>query len=439
MHLVVVSHKPCWPDADSASGYATDGGFPFQMQALAQLFERTTLLVTERSTPAPTGLTPLQATSSQHDGPEQSGGKYSLDVHALPEPPGLGLRRKLALLLWLPRHLPALWRTLRRADVVHAAVPGDLGTLGLLIALVQRKRVFVRHCGTWGNRATTADRFLAWLLPRIAEPHPAYPKRVVLATGGPAPQAPQDPPQAAGKAGHDDVHWIFSTSLRQAQLAELTPAPPWTPGQTLRLVFAGRLSAGKNVDAGIRAVQRLRAHLPLRLDIFGAGPHRDQLATLIEQLSRDEPDFADAVTLHGNRPHAELLQQLCRGHLFVFPTRVAEGFPKAVLEALACGLPVLAPAVSVLPHLLEPPDADPAGVVLPAATADAVADAVLDLTADPERLARLAATARHRAENYTLERWRDTIGEHLRAAWQLPLRIPSSSSSASTLRSTESP
>ncbi len=420
--LAVVSHKPCWPDTGSPTGFATDGGFPFQMTALAQLFEHTTLLVTRRTTPAPASLTPLQATAGS-----------SLEVRAVPEPPGLGWRRKLALLLWLPRHLPTLWRTLWRADVVHAAVPGDLGTVGLLLALVQRKHLFVRHCGTWGNRTTIADRFLGWLLPRIAEPHPAYPRRVVLATGGGT-----RPPQTAGQPGHADVQWIFSTSLRRAQLAALMPAAGWKPGQELRLIFAGRLSAGKNVDACIQALFELRRHLPARLEVFGDGAHRTALEAQILQLSERDPDFADAVTLHGNRPHAELLQRLCESHLFLFPTRVAEGFPKAVLEALACGLPVLAPAVSVLPHLLQPPGADPAGVVLPAATADAVADAVLELTADPERLARLACTARQRAENYTLECWRDTIGEHLRAAWQLPQASSSSPSSASPSRSTES-
>jgi len=37
MRLAVCSHKPCWPSSASPSGYATDGGFAFQMDALSQL------------------------------------------------------------------------------------------------------------------------------------------------------------------------------------------------------------------------------------------------------------------------------------------------------------------------------------------------------------------------------------------------------------------
>src|SRR5688572_27265163 len=45
MKLLVVSHKPCWPSDRSASGYATDGGLPFQMRAITELFDSTTVMV----------------------------------------------------------------------------------------------------------------------------------------------------------------------------------------------------------------------------------------------------------------------------------------------------------------------------------------------------------------------------------------------------------
>ena len=43
--LAVFSHKPCWPAANSPSGYATNGGFPFQMRAISELFAATRLVV----------------------------------------------------------------------------------------------------------------------------------------------------------------------------------------------------------------------------------------------------------------------------------------------------------------------------------------------------------------------------------------------------------
>ena len=45
MRLTIFSHKPCWVSPGSPTRFATDGGFPFQMQALSELFDETKLLV----------------------------------------------------------------------------------------------------------------------------------------------------------------------------------------------------------------------------------------------------------------------------------------------------------------------------------------------------------------------------------------------------------
>ena len=43
--LAVFSHKLCWPSGSSPTGFATDGGFPFQMGALAEAFGETRIVV----------------------------------------------------------------------------------------------------------------------------------------------------------------------------------------------------------------------------------------------------------------------------------------------------------------------------------------------------------------------------------------------------------
>ena len=144
------------------------------------------------------------------------------------------------MLTWLPRYLPRLWDAVRRADAVHALVPGDLGTIGILIALAQGKRLFVRHCGTWGNRTTMADRFLHRLLERIAGG-----QRVVMATGGGS---------APPSTGNPAIRWIGSTTLTEAELAGIPEPASWRPGEILRLVTVGRLTPGKNTAATIQAL-----------------------------------------------------------------------------------------------------------------------------------------------------------------------------------------
>lgn len=387
MNLVVFSHKPCWSCSRSPTGFATSGGFPFQMAGLAAIFDKTTLVIMKRLGTPPDGLTPLEG--------------HGLEVRPLPEPPGLGWRRKLSLLYWGPRHLTEMWRQARRADAVHATVPGDIGTLGLFLALATRRPLFVLHCGTWGTRRTAADRFLLWLLSRMAGG-----QRVVMATGG-----GDTPP--AGTGGR--ASWIFSTTLSSSELAELTPAMPWQPGEPLRLVTVGRLSRGKNAAAIVAALPEIRRHLPgTRLDVAGGGPCFDDLARRVKDL-----ELADAVTLHGNLPHTEVMQLLQSGHLFVFPTRTPEGFPKAVLEALACGLPILAPPVSVLPQLL----AEGGGWLLDDTDPAAVSRSVLAAASEPDELRRRAISARQSARLYSLEAWQELIRQRLEAAWGEPLRL----------------
>ena len=48
-----------------------------------------------------------------------------------------------------------------RADAVHVAIPGDVGTIGLVAALVLRKPMFVRYCGNWNSQKSTRSVFAA--------------------------------------------------------------------------------------------------------------------------------------------------------------------------------------------------------------------------------------------------------------------------------------
>ncbi|MFM8320107.1 MAG: glycosyltransferase family 4 protein [Chloroflexota bacterium] len=380
MQLVVISHKETWRSPTSPSGYVTVGGFPFQMSAIAELFDHTRLVTALRAGPPPSGALPLA-------------GK-NLVVTPLPEPAGVEWKRKLAMLVWVPRHLPFLWRAVSDADAVHTPVGGDIGTVGIVIALLQRKALFVRHCGTWGRPVSTIDRWLMRLLEKIAGG-----RNVVLATGG-----GDRPPSTA----NPNIHWIFSTPLTRSDLAALPQAQPWQPGRPLRLITVGRLVDDKNIDALLQALPLIQKEQPaVHLDIVGEGERLLQLQQAAASLG-----LHSAVTFHGNVSHEQVLRLLAGAHLFVFPSR-REGFPKAVLEALACGLPALTTPVSVLPYLLR----GGAGQLLPDPGPQAIAQAVLALSSRPEGLRGMADNARQTALAYTLEAWRDAIGAELQAGW----------------------
>lgn len=360
------------------------------MRALSELFDETTLVLPRKTSPPPAGLTPLSG--------------RRLVVEAFAEPAGIGWRRKVAWLLGGVGRLRFLWRQAGRGDAVHAAVPGDVGFVGLVLALLRRRRIFVRHCGTWGKPQTLADHLLLRLLVRVAGE-----RCVVLATGGDT-----EPPSAANPA----ISWIFSTSLSESELDSPDAAAPrrHEAPPVHRLITVGRLTAGKNVSAAIRALAELRqSHPGLVLDVVGDGPEAPRLRDLAREL-----DLRDVVSFWGNLDHAGVIERLQSARVMLFPTRVAEGFPKAVLEALSCGVPVIVPRVSVLPYLLR----QGGGLLVDDVEPGTLAAAASRLLDESEEHSHHAEVGRRIARSYTLEAWAETIGRRLESAWGESLAAP---------------
>ena len=98
------------------------------------------------------------------------------------------------------------------------------------------------------------------------------------------------------------------------------------------ILFVGRLSPQKNLPQLLEAVARLET--PVQLKLIGEGPLRHSLAAQAEQLGV-RVDFLGVV------PHQELPAHLQRATMFVLPS-LAEGHPKALIEAMSCGRPCVA-------------------------------------------------------------------------------------------------
>ncbi len=103
-----------------------------------------------------------------------------------------------------------------------------------------------------------------------------------------------------------------------------------------RIVSAGRLNHEKGFHLLIRAVNELKALCPeieFRLALLGEGPHRG----LLEQQLRDLR-LTDVVQLTGFQDHAAAWYR--SADVFVLPS-LMEGMPNVLLEAMACGTPVV--------------------------------------------------------------------------------------------------
>ena len=126
-------------------------------------------------------------------------------------------------------------------------------------------------------------------------------------------------------------------------------APPRTwpkPANPGHLLFVGHLhQPRKDLDTLLRALARL--HLRPTLHVVGEGARREQLQELCSSLG-----VADSVVFLGEMAdRTQLLQEMDLADLFILPT-LAEGTPRALLEAMARGLPCLANDVGGIPDLI---------------------------------------------------------------------------------------
>lgn len=125
------------------------------------------------------------------------------------------------------------------------------------------------------------------------------------------------------------VHPDLAQHMRQA-----SPHPWLADGAAPVIVAAGRLKPQKNFPLLLRAFARLRQRRPARLLIMGEGKQRRELESLTQRLG-----IGDAVAMPGYFPNPYAV--FARAALFVLSSDW-EGLPTVLIEALACGCPVVA-------------------------------------------------------------------------------------------------
>lgn len=158
-----------------------------------------------------------------------------------------------------------------------------------------------------------------------------------------------------------------------------------------RLLYVGRFQAQKNLPwllEQLAAIRRVTA-LSFVLDLVGDGPLRPALAARVRELQ-----LADVVRFHGWKDRAELRAYYQAADLLINPS-LYEGMPNVVLEAMACGCPVLASRVpgnaSVVVDRLT-------GWLFPLDDAAGFSDSICTLLAHPDISIKLGVSARVRAE-----------------------------------------
>jgi glycosyltransferase involved in cell wall biosynthesis len=253
-----------------------------------------------------------------------------------------------------------------RFDVLEADHMPYLQILVLrLVATLKRKRFVVTWHEVWGRSywrrylgnaglAAALIEELAMRLPDhiiAASSHTAERLRAILGPGASLTIAPNG----------IDLEAVRTSCADQA---------------TTDLVVVSRLIAHKRIDMLLDAVTMLHAEgVPVTCRVIGDGPERDELLHQARALGLEHAvDFR-----HEVGEQKEVYALIKAAKVFVFPS-AREGFGIAVLEALACGVPVITTSApdNLARHLV----ARSANGTICAPSASAIADAVKSVLAN---------------------------------------------------------
>jgi glycosyltransferase involved in cell wall biosynthesis len=157
------------------------------------------------------------------------------------------------------------------------------------------------------------------------------------------------------------------------------------------VLYAGALYPLKGVHDLIRAIANVRKRgLRAELMIVGEGQQKEALTALTRVLGIEEH-----VKFEGFVPYSEMPQYYKRCDIFCFPT-MGEPFGKAVVEAMACGKPVIATNIGGPAEIIQD-KVD--GVLVPPSNPEEIAQQIMRLIEDKNERRRMGEKARETAVN----------------------------------------
>jgi colanic acid/amylovoran biosynthesis glycosyltransferase len=174
-------------------------------------------------------------------------------------------------------------------------------------------------------------------------------------------------------------------------LDRFTPAPQ-PPAGPFSILAVARLVEKKGLALLVEACRHLRDRgLDFRCEIVGKGAQRAELERQIRAC-----DLAAHVHLAGPLPQQEIVERYQRAHVLVLPCIVGsdgnrDGLPVSIVEALACGLPVISTDVTGIPEAVRN---GCNGLIVPQGDVPELAAAIERLMLDPALLGNLRAAAR---------------------------------------------
>jgi len=277
---------------------------------------------------------------------------------------------------------PSVWAAARAAGkipVVQTCRDYELlspeGTLGSTVgSWAQRGAWFIRPY-TWArarfSRAVTAATAPSLYTLDTLTQHGFFPKAVTMVI--------------------PNSHGLTLEQLNQS--FEHAGASHYPTDKTIHVLYLGRLEAAKGVDTLCSAFERLAARFPsLRLDVAGWGA--------LEPSLRERYGTHPQIAFHGPVFGEEKARLLAGCHVVVVPSTWPEVFGNVIVEAYACGKPVIASRAGGIPESVCEGET---GWLFPPGDLEALADAIRRVAEDPAGANGMAQACFAAARQYAVE------------------------------------
>ncbi len=169
---------------------------------------------------------------------------------------------------------------------------------------------------------------------------------------------------------------------------------PWFREDVPVITACGRLAPAKNYPMLLKSMKRVLKETEARLFVLGAGEKESQLKNLAKELGIDKSVFFAGFR---RNPH----KYIAGADIFVLSS-LWEGFANVIVEAMACGVPVISTRCPYGPDEIITDGAN--GLLTPPGNENALAEALLRLLRDESLKKRLAEAGRKRAEDFRPEK-----------------------------------
>lgn len=178
---------------------------------------------------------------------------------------------------------------------------------------------------------------------------------------------------------------------RIQRLAQGQVDDPWLRDQSKPVVlWVGRIAAVKGLECLICAFERVLKQLDARLIIVGEGGEQSTIAELVSQKGLERK-----VRFAGFQSNP--YRYMSRSSVFAFPS-LSEGFGMVLVEAMACGLPVVSTDCVTGPA--EVLKNGKCGILVPVGDVDALAKGIMSILTDPQLREQLIASAARRVTDF---------------------------------------